>query len=164
MKRHLILIRHSKSSWADLGMRDFDRPLKKERTDDAKEMAKHLKKLSLQPDLIICSSALRTKQTVEYFCGPLKYDFNKIVFDMRLYESSAAEYMQVVREVDEKTETLVLVGHNPSITDFVNLFLKNTIYEVPTTGVIWLEFESADWEIYPTTPCKLMHFLTPKTI
>lgn len=163
-KRQLILIRHTKSSWADLGMRDFDRPLKKDRTDDAKSMAKHLKELGVKPDLILCSPALRTKQTVEFFCDKLNYDYNKIEFDMRLYESSAEDYTQVVREGNEEIRTLVVVGHNPSITDFANQFLQNKISEVPTTGVICLEFESDNWEINRATPCKLKYFLAPKTI
>ena len=83
---------------------------------------------------------------------------------MRLYESGAEDYMQVIRETDAKIETLVVIGHNPSITDFTNQFLKNKIDEVPTTGVVWLEFENDNWEIYSTTLCKLKHFLTPKTM
>jgi len=164
MKRELILIRHTKSSWADLGMRDFDRPLKKDRTEDAKNIAKHLKELGVKPDLILCSPALRTKQTVEFFCDKLNCDYNRIEFDMRLYESSAEDYTQVVREVNEEIKTLVVVGHNPSITDFANQFLQSKIIEVPTTGVICLEFECDNWEIYRATPCKLKYFLTPKTI
>lgn len=164
MKRNLILIRHTKSSWGDSSLTDFDRPLKKDRIDDAKNMAAKLKELKLHPDLIICSPAIRTKQTAEYFCEKLKYDFGKIVFDIRLYESSAKEYLQVVRETESKIETLVVIGHNPSITHFANQFSKNKIDEIPTTGVVWLQFENDDWEIDHTTPCQLKHFLTPKTI
>lgn len=164
MNRELILIRHTKSSWANLNMRDFDRPLKKDRTDDAQNMAKHLKELGLKPDLILCSPALRTKQTVEFFCNKLKYDYNNIVFDMRLYESSAEEYMQVIRETESQIQTLLVVGHNPSITHFANLFLADKIDEVPTTGVVWLELKNDTWEIYSTTPCKLKFLISPKTI
>ena len=164
MKREVILIRHTKSSWADLGMRDFDRPLKKDRTDDAKNMAEYLKELNLKPELILCSPAVRTKQTAEFFCAKLKYNFSDIIFDMRLYESSAEDYMQVIREANAKIKTLVVIGHNPSITDFTNQFLKDKIDEVPTTGVVWLEFETDNWEIYSTTHSRLKHFLNPKTM
>lgn len=164
MKRELILIRHTKSSWGDLSLPDFERPIKKDRADDAKNMAKHLNDLKPKPDLILCSPAKRTKQTAEYFSDRLNYNFDKIVFDMRLYESSAEEYLAVIREINASIKTLVVVGHNPSITHFVNQFLQNKIDEVPTTGVVWLAFESSDWEIYKTTPCELKYFLTPKTI
>jgi len=163
-KRQLILIRHTKSSWNDFSIPDFDRPLKKDRIEDARKMAAKLKSLKLEPDLIICSPAKRTRQTVEYFCDKLKYDPDKIQLEKRIYESNAEAILQVVRETDASVKTLVLVGHNPSITDFANLFVTEKIDEVPTTGVVWLQFENPDWEIYRPTPCKLKYFLTPKTI
>jgi len=164
MKRTLILIRHTKSNWGDFSLPDFDRPIKKERADDAKEMAAKLKELELKPDLIICSPAKRTRQTVEFFCDKLKYDYDKIQFDKRIYESSVEDVLQVIRETDATIKTLFVVGHNPSLTDLANMFAENSIVEVPTTGVVWLEFATKDWEIYKLTPCKLKALLTPKTI
>jgi phosphohistidine phosphatase len=164
MKRELILIRHTKSSWDDFTIPDFDRPLKKDRTDDAKRMALKLKALDLKPDLIICSPAKRTRQTAEYFCEKLNYDYDKIQFDKRIYESSADDIFQVVRETDAGVKNLIVIGHNPSLTHFANYFLSEKIMELPTTGVVWLEFKNDDWEIYRQTPCKLKHYLSPKAI
>jgi phosphohistidine phosphatase len=163
MKRTLVLIRHTKSNWGDLSLPDFDRPVKKERIEDAQNMAARLKDLELKPDLIICSPARRTRQTVEYFCDKLKYDPDKIEFDKRIYESTAEEVLQVIRETDARVKTLFVVGHNPSITDLANMFAENSIIEVPTTGVVWLEFGINTWDVYKLTPCKLKAFLTPKT-
>ena len=164
MKRSLILIRHTKSNWGDFSLPDFDRPIKKERVEDAKNMASELKSLGVEPDLIICSPAKRTRQTAEYFYDKLKYDERKVEFDKRIYESTAEDVMQVIREVDPKVKTLVIIGHNPSLTNLANMFAENSIDEVPTTGVVWLEFTLKDWEIYKLTHCKLKAFLTPKTI
>jgi len=164
MKRDLILIRHTKSSWADLGQPDFERPLKKDRIDDAKKMASKLKSLELEPDLIICSPAKRTRQTAAYFCDKLKYDEKKIQFDKRIYEASAEDILEVMRETDAEVETLVIIGHNPSLTHFANLFIMEKIDEIPTTGMVWLTFKHDDWSIYAATPHKLKYFLTPKTI
>ncbi len=164
MKRELILIRHTKSGWGDLSLPDFERTLKKDRIDDAKNMAKKLHTLSVTPDLILCSPAKRTKQTAEYFCEALNYPFANIQFEQRLYETSAADYLEVVQETPLEVATLVLVGHNPSITDFANMFTHPRIEELPTTGVIWLEFDSADWLLYNTSACRLKAFLTPASI
>lgn len=164
MKRELILLRHTKSSWKNLSLPDFDRPLKRDRMQDATNMGKALYKLGLRPDLIISSPALRTKQTSELFCDKLHYDFDKVFFDKRIYESSAEEILQVVRETDAEVKTLIIVGHNPSLTHFTNLFSPHAINEIPTTGVVWLQFTNADWEIYRTTPCQLLHFFTPKAM
>jgi phosphohistidine phosphatase len=164
MTRELILIRHTKSSWGNLTLPDLDRPLKKDRIDDAKNMAKKLKDLKLNPDHIICSPALRTRQTAEYFCAKLNYDFDKIHYEKRLYESSAEDYLEVICETDKKIKTLVVIGHNPAITNFANQFLQAEIDELPTTGIAWFECESTNWEIDKHTPCKLRYLLTPKTI
>jgi len=164
MKRSLILIRHTKSNWTDLSLPDFDRPIKKDRIDDAKEMATQLKTLGVEPDLIICSPAKRTRQTAEYFCEKLKYNEKDIQFDKRIYESTAEEVLQVIRETDGAIKTLIVIGHNPSLTHLANIFAENSIEEIPTTGVVWLEFNTKDWELYKLTPCKLKAFLTPKTI
>lgn len=164
MKRTLVLIRHTKSNWGDLSLPDFDRPIKKDRADDAKEMASKLKDLDIEPDLIICSPAKRTRQTAEYFCDKLKYDYDKIQFDKRIYESTAEDVLQVIRETDANIKTLVVIGHNPSLTHLANMFVANSIDEIPTTGVVWLEFAVKSWEIYKLTPCTLKAFLTPKTI
>jgi len=164
MKRTLILLRHTKSDWGDFSLPDFDRPIKKDRVDDAKDMANKLKSLDLYPDLIICSPAKRTRQTVEYFCDKLKYDYDNIEFDKRIYESTAEDVLQVIRETDAGVKTLMVVGHNPSLTDLANMFSENSIAEVPTTGVVWLEFSIKNWEIYKLTPCKFKALLTPKTI
>ncbi|HWB64630.1 MAG TPA: histidine phosphatase family protein [Chitinophagales bacterium] len=163
-KRQLVLIRHTKSSWGDVTLPDFDRPLKKDRVGDAIAMAARLKDLKIKPDLIICSPAKRTRQTATYFCDKWKYDEKKVAFDKRIYELGAEDIMQVVRETDEAVKTLVVIGHNPSITHFANEFLEEKIDEIPTTGVVWIEFKSPDWQIYRATPAKLLAFLTPKTI
>lgn len=164
MKRQLILIRHTKSSWSDFSIADFDRPLKKDRVEDAKNIATKLKLLKLEPDLVICSPAKRTRQTAEYFYDKLKYEEGKVQFDKRIYESSAQDLFEVIRKTSPEVKTLVVIGHNPSLTNFANYFMKEKIDEMPTTGVVWLELENKDWEIDRQTPCKLKYFLTPKDI
>ncbi len=163
-KRDLVLIRHTKSNWGDFSLPDFDRPIKKDRVDDAKQMASHLKALKLQPELIVCSPAKRTRQTAEYFCDKLKYDEGKILFDKRIYESTPEDILQVVHEVEASVKSLVVIGHNPSLTYFANLFIEEKIDELPTTGVVWIEFETPDWELYRSNRGKLKYFLTPKTL
>lgn len=164
MKRQLVVIRHTKSSWKEPGARDFDRPLKKDRLDDARKVGKYLHGLKLTPDAVICSPAMRTRQTAELMCEKLQFSFEQVTFDKRIYESSAAEIMQVVRETEATVQNLVVIGHNPSLTHFVNLLVPNSVNELPTTGVAWLELESTDWEIYTTTPASLRYFISPKAI
>lgn len=164
MNRNLILIRHTKSNRDNPLLSDFDRPIVKERMDDPKNMARHLKSLGLSPDLILCSPAKRTRQTGEIFCHGLKYEVSKVIYDQRLYESSAEEYLGVIRETDSAVKTLILVGHNPSITNLANTFIKQKIQHVPTTGVVWIELHHPDWQLHPPFHAEMKYFLTPKTL
>ena len=164
MKRNLILIRHTKSDWGDFSVPDMERPIRKDRIVDAKEMAEKLKSLEIEPDLIICSPAKRTRQTAHYFCEILKYKESKIQFERRIYESSAEDILQVVHETNADIKTLLLIGHNPSLTYFVNRLVQDKIDDLPTTGVVWLKLKCEDWEISGETPCTLQGFYTPKTI
>lgn len=164
MKRELILIRHTKSGWSDFSLPDYERPLKKDRIEDAINMAKGLKEITVKPDLIICSPAVRTTETARFFCHQLSYPFKKIVFDKRIYEAGIEDVLQVIRETPAEVKQLLLIGHNPALTYLAALFSGNAIQHLPTTGVAWFEFESDDWEIYTTTPCQLKAFLSPKTI
>ena len=164
MRRQLVLVRHTKSSWKELGLTDFDRPLKKDRKEDAIKMGKYLSSLKLKPDAIISSPALRTRQTAELLCQNLRFQPTELIFDKRIYESTAEEVLQVIRETDESVQTLVVVGHNPSLTYLVNMLVPNSIEELPTTGVAWLEIECHNWEIYTTNNVVLRYFISPKTM
>lgn len=164
MKKTLVLIRHTKSNRDNSLLTDFDRPITNDRTGDAIKMAAHLKKSGLQPDLIICSPAKRTQQTAAYFCSALNYKPENIIYDRQLYESSADDYVEVLRNTPPEIKTLIMVGHNPSITHFANLFLKEKISHVPTTGVVWIELNHPDWQLTSPIHAELKHFLTPKTI
>jgi phosphohistidine phosphatase len=163
-KRELILIRHTKSSWTDFNVSDFEHPIKEDRIDDAINMAARLKKMDVKPDLIICSPAKRTQQTANYFCEKLKYKVEQMQLDKRIYESSPEDILQVVQEIGAENKTVLLIGHNPSITYFANWFMDEKIDQMPTTGVVWLEFKSETWQIDRQTPCRLIAFLTPRTI
>lgn len=164
MEKNLLLIRHTKSDWGHAGLADFERPIKTERTGDAQRMSQKLKALKVQPDLILCSPAKRTRQTAEYFCHTLHYDYHRLQLEPRLYESSAEDYLEVIREVEASVHTLLLFGHNPSITALAHYFLPRAIAHVPTTGVVWLQLQSTDWYLYSTTPVELRGFFTPRTI
>lgn len=164
MKRQLVLIRHTKSSWNDLSLSDFERPLMKERIGDAEKMAKTLRDLGLKADHIICSAALRTRETGEYFYDKLGYDVSNVQFEQRIYECAPEDLYEVIHEIEPNVETLVIFGHNPSLTYFVNYYSGKNIIEMPTTGVAWLEFDTDDWNIDRYIPGTLRYFLRPKEL
>lgn len=164
MNRTLVIARHTKSSWKEIGMLDFDRPLKKDRIGDAEKISAKLKSLGLVPGLMLSSPAMRTKQTAEIFCRNLNYDFQKVHFDKRIYEASVEDIFGVIQETGAEVKTLLLIGHNPSLTYFVNCFLEATIENLPTTGLVWFDLDSIDWNLDKATRMEFKLYLTPKTI
>lgn len=145
-------------------MADVDRPLKKDRVEDALNMAQKLQSLKLSPDLIICSHAKRTRQTAKYFCEGLGYSYKDVVFNENVYESSAARILNEIHKVAENIKTLIIIGHNPSLSDLANKLCTGADIDLPTTGVAWLCTSADTWDAISARNTSLVYFLSPKTI
>ncbi len=146
MKRLLVMIRHAKSSWANPLQSDFDRPLNERGKREAKEMGEKLLERGLKPDLIISSSAKRTKQTAKKIANAVGYDFDKVLFEEKLYHCIPSVFEEMLYEVDDSVKTLFIVAHNPGITEFVNeLSTDFRIDNMPTCGIAAVVFESDEW-------------------
>lgn len=111
MVRRLLLLRHAKSSWADPGVRDHDRPLNDRGRRAARSMGEHLRDEGLLPELVLCSSARRTCDTVAGLGLP---DDVALVVTRDLYLAAPDTVVDLVREVDDAVRTLMVVGHNPT--------------------------------------------------
>jgi phosphohistidine phosphatase len=112
MARRLLLLRHGKSSWDDPTMADPERPLAKRGRRAAERMGEHLRTADLVPDLVLCSSALRTRQTLER----LALGAVETRLDDRLYAASDGEILARIRDVSDAA-TLLVIGHNPGMQD-----------------------------------------------
>src|SRR3990172_9356587 len=95
----LYLVRHAKSSWKDVGLSDFERPLNKRGKKDAPFMAKLLRQQKIKPDLIISSPANRASATARIFCETLNYPFEDLLLEPRLYEASSHEILEIVKDI-----------------------------------------------------------------
>jgi phosphohistidine phosphatase len=144
--KNLYLLRHAKSSWKNVLLKDFDRPLNKRGLQDAPFMAEILQKAAIKPDLIISSTALRTVTTAEIFAQGLSYDLKNIVFDKRIYEASEKTLLKILKEIKPSIENVVLIGHNPNLTELANLLTDSYVYNIPTSGVYAIRFAFDSWE------------------
>jgi len=143
----IILVRHAKSSWKDLSLDDFDRPLNKRGKRNAPFMGEKLKEMEIMPDLILSSSAKRAKKTAIAIAKAIGYPKKKIKYDKNMYHSSAWYLLEMVRNQDNKNETIMLFGHNPDLNIIADMLLKqNPVYNIPTTGVYCIRFEVDKWE------------------
>ena len=161
MKR-LTLVRHAKSSHKDPGLGDFDRPLGARGRRDAPRMGKRMARADARPDLIVSSPAVRAARTAEAIAGPLGVPASRIVYERELYLADTAQMLEVVRALDDAASHVVLVGHNPGITDFANALAEADIENVPTCGVVRLELDVERWSEVAFGGAALGEFDYPK--
>ena len=157
--KKLYLIRHAKSSW-DNPVADFDRDLNKRGEFDAPLIGKELKKREINPDLIISSPALRAKKTALILAKEIGYNPSQILFKDSIYESSLYNLLMIIKELDISLESVMIVGHNPSMTELINKISKFSISNLPTCGVVALELDS--WSEIEPYSAKEIFYIYPK--
>ncbi|MDX3959852.1 histidine phosphatase family protein [Aliarcobacter skirrowii] len=159
--RELILIRHAKSDWSNPLLDDFERPLNKRGEKNAPFMAKILKKELQKPDLIISSPSFRTKLTLEYFLKEFEYK-GEVIFEKSIYEAPFENLLKVIKNIDDKYKTIFLIGHNPGLNDLANFLLGSFEDNIPTSGVLKIDFDTNSWKNISKDNSKLIFFKYPK--
>lgn len=163
--RQLLLLRHAKSSWDEPGLSDRERPLAARGRRASKLIAKHMRNLRIAPDLVLCSSAKRTQQTLER----IGLDSAEVRIEDELYGASAGELLTILNHLPDDFESVMVVGHNPGVED-LTLQLAGSGEELgrvrekfPTAALATLEFDSSWRELAPGT-AELVAFVKPKEL
>jgi phosphohistidine phosphatase len=145
--KRLTLVRHAKSDWSLPGQNDWDRPLNKRGQRDAPEMARRLRSRRLKPDLVLSSPAVRAVTTAAVMARELKVPASQVRQDERLYLASPPDVLAVIRELGADAKHLLVVGHNPGLTECANrLSAGDHIDNLPTCGVFTAQFDAASWQ------------------
>ena len=143
--KNLILIRHAKSSW-DNNCQDIDRPLEQRGIDDAHLVALDCMKYLPSNFVIYSSIAKRARETAAIFATTILYPEESIVFINELYTFDENNLQKIITLFSNDFENVILFGHNEAITNFVNNFGDIFIDNVPTSGLMWLQFEIDSWD------------------
>jgi len=99
------------------------------------------------PDLVLSSSAKRARKTATAIAKAIGYPKKKIVFDDNMYHASAMYLYEMVRDLDDKYETIMLFGHNPDFNDLADMLLKkNPVHNIVTTGVYCIKLNVDQWQ------------------
>lgn len=161
----LYILRHAKSSWDAMNVDDFERPLNERGKRDAPRMAKRLKEKEIHPDLIITSPAKRALSTTKRFAKILGYPRENIREERQLYHPDEEAVLSVVQRLNDKFNHVILCTHNPGLTEFVNTLMNGEvdIDNVPTCGVVALQFETDRWNDLDWGSGKLLFFDYPKS-
>ncbi|RRS31103.1 MAG: phosphohistidine phosphatase [Epsilonproteobacteria bacterium (ex Lamellibrachia satsuma)] len=157
----LYLIRHSKSDWSDGSLNDFDRGLNKRGKKAIHTMAKVLKAKKIMPGLILSSSAKRARLTAKGLAKEIGYT-GEITFTDTLYMAEPETILKYINDINDKYDTLFVVGHNPEITELSNMLINEYIDNVPTLGIVAVKLPIDHWRKFSMGEGKLKFFIYPK--
>ena len=160
--KNLFLTRHAKSSWGNPGLADIDRPLNERGKKAAPFMGKLIVDKGEKPDLLISSPANRALSTAKAFGGAMGLVENDIIIDRTIYGAGAQQLFELVKNQDDLYKSIMLFGHNPTFTSFVNLLTGNNIMNVVTCGVIRIDFEFSSWTNIDFGSGRLVYYEYPK--
>lgn len=164
--RHIVVIRHAKSSWDDTSVADHDRPLSKRGRNALPRLCNHIEGLELRPDLVMCSSSRRTRETL----AGIRAAFGRkarVESDSSLYAASAEQLVTELQGLDDQVTTVVLIAHNPGVADLVDLLASASatgeaaIDTFPTAAVAVLSV-AGPWSALQPACASLESFWAPR--
>jgi len=160
----LYLIRHGKSSWENMAFQDYERPLLEKGKRRTKKVAGYLLDKKVRPDLIVSSHAVRAFETAKIIAAKLNYASEHIILDESIYFAGVDALENLILGLNDSLNEVLLVGHNPDITNFANLFLYEKIDYMPTTGVVCVRFEMDSWAETFQAKREILFVISPKRL
>lgn len=141
----VVIVRHGKSSWEDPFLSDHQRPLAKRGLKDAPKMGARLADWGPPVDRVISSSAVRALTTAELVTQEMGLPWDEIQVDDALYHATESEMLELIQDQEDYLDGLMLFGHNPGMTYLVNDLSDLDLDNLPTCGVVILQFEVESW-------------------
>lgn len=170
-RRQLYVLRHAKSSWDEPGLDDHDRPLAARGRDAANAMAAHVRAQGIRPELVICSSARRARETLDRV-DPA----GRRLIEPAVYSASATDLLQRLRRVPDATGSVMVIGHNPTLQMLVLCLagpgratlgegsdLEGVRSKFPTGALATLGFDGGWGELAPGR-AELTGFVRPRQL
>ena len=166
----LYVMRHSKSSWSNLNLEDFDRPLNKRGKKNAKLVCEFFVKKKINFDYVLISSSKRTQKTLKILLKKIKKP-KKIFLSKKLYLADEKKIIEYIKKVPKKYNSILLINHEPVITNLVRDLIKNhnnnlfklLNYKFSTSAFAKINFKIKDWSEVVNKGV-LKEFIRPKDI
>lgn len=150
----LYLVRHAKSSWEQQGIADEERPIIKKGIKKTKRVIAFLKERNVVVGLMISSQAVRALETARRMARGLKYPEKQIRIERKIYDGYFDRILDLIYKTPDEFDSLMIIGHNPTITHLANLFLHPGIDSMTTSAVVCISFNTDHWEKIPNTEGK----------
>lgn len=160
----IYIVRHAKSSWKIIDIPDEQRPLLEKGKKRTKKVIDYLQAQDIHVDYIIASHAVRALETARILAHALKYPLENIKVDKQIYFADGDSIMNQFYDLPSRFNSVMIVGHNPTLTDLVNQFVKPPIDNLPTSGVASISFDTDKWEEVPVASRKTNFILIPKEL
>lgn len=160
----LFVVRHAKSSWEDFSLSDHDRPLLPIGVKKTNLIVRFLQSKNEIPQLMLSSSAVRAFETARLIAAGVGYPQDEIKIEPLLYHASSETIFDELSAVSNDIVSVMIFGHNPTFTYFVNRFLDPGIVNLPTSGMVAIEFETNKWEDIIKAKHRIKYFVTPKAL
>jgi phosphohistidine phosphatase len=162
--KQIFFLRHAKSSWKYPDLHDYDRPLNDRGKENAPKMGRKLKKLGVQPDLIISSPANRAVTTARIVCEKIEYPLHKLKLEDKIYMASARQLLNIIQELDDKYQQVMIIGHEPAFSQVIEILCKNRLEKFPTCAAIQISLQTQKWSEVKEGTGKIIFFEYPKKI
>lgn len=162
MVKRVWLLRHVKSSWEDPGFPDHDRPLAPRGLRAAKRIARWASDNDVRPDLVLCSTALRARATLDLVVHSLGNPDTEI--DGSLYHASGAELLEQLRKVQASVTGVLLIGHNPALHELASLLAPPGPEAFPTGALTELRLTIDTWPETRPGCARLEAFVVPRSL
>jgi phosphohistidine phosphatase len=158
----LTILRHAKSSWDHADLADHDRPLNKRGERDAPVMGDRLKTAGIRPSLIMGSSAVRAWKTAKVVARQIHYPVEFLQKEPGLYHAGVMKLMDIVSAQDDGFNSIMIVGHNPGLTDLANELVPGLTSNIPTAGFVSVMVDTDGWDLRTRRSAKLIEFDYPR--
>lgn len=158
----IYLLRHAKSSWKDESLSDIERPLNGRGKKAADTMGAFLKREKILVDLVLSSSAVRARQTIDRVLVSANI-VTDVRFDERIYEAGVQRLVEIVRQIENGKKNVVLVGHNPGFEELLE-WLTGTIERMQTGALAKIGLKTSSWNSVSEKSGTLEWIVRPKQL
>lgn len=169
----LHIFRHAKSSWADPGMRDFDRPLASRGIKAAPKMGEYMRANGIAPDFILCSTSRRTRETLGHILPHLDGEA-RILMEDGLYQAHDAHaVLERLRRLPAAIRRAMVIGHNPVMHDLALMLCQTAArpedlsalhMKYPTAALATIDVRSTSWATLKQGVGHLTDFTLPRAL
>jgi len=145
--KELFILRHAEAVSAKYNTSDFDRQLSNDGVLEARQLGKKCNEMHLLPSVIYSSSARRALTTAIIFAGETNFPQDKIVVLPKLYDIYPDQLMDIIVETSDNFSRAMVVGHNPVLTVFLNIYTIEGIVSLPTGTLVQIEYPNYEtWQ------------------